>query len=115
LVGIGIHIEHAQFGEGPNLPDGQSVLLAQRQGLAQGAPPDVGVVPPGGVTDQQQGFTGDVEAAVLQGERRRALALRDCLDPSIGQCCMGSEDRELDISRFSELLKPREKGRRFDV
>ena len=48
------------------------------------------------------------------GERRRALAQRDRLDPSVGQCRMGHEDRNV-ISRFSELLEPREKGRRFCV
>jgi hypothetical protein len=49
------------------------------------------------------------------GERRRMLAQRDCLDPSVGQCCMRLENSEVDIIRFSELLKPCQKGCRFGV
>jgi hypothetical protein len=70
---------------------------------------------PRGVTNYQQDLTGKVEATVILGERRRALTECDCLDPSLGQCCMRPKDREVDFSRFSDLLEAVEKGRRFDV
>ena len=75
---------------------------------------DVGVVSPRGA-DEQQGFTGDVEAAVLwaSAAARWPSAIASILRS--GQCCMGHEDRKIDISRFSDLLEPREKGRRFGV
>ena len=60
-VRIRILVEHAQFSECPNLPNGQLVPSLSDKAWLRRAP-DVGVVSPRGVADEQQGFTGDVEA-----------------------------------------------------
>ena len=66
------------------------MCLAQRQGLVQDPCRKVDVASSRGGACNQQAFTGDVEAALLQRPCSRELAQLDCVGLPVDQGGMGS-------------------------